>query len=104
MTWTARKSHTKHYMYQNFTPLTSKEQLLAIRGMFDGGVSIEGSAVGFWLQGLISCSGTQEWRLLQETGALLEGAPSAMETEFTAALQLFSAAREATTKILSSRI
>ena len=100
--WKARESPTRNYMYTNFTPLRDFESLVALRGQFDGGRSEIGSAVGFWLQGLIvnHTAQCQEWRTLQETGTVLDHDASAMETEFTAALQLFEAAQEATTKMI----
>ena len=104
LTWRARESPSRHYMYKDIKTLQNKETLAALRGHFDGGKSESGSAVGFWLQGLIVDreSRTSEWRTLQETGTLLEHDASAMETEFLAALQLFAAAREATTKMIGT--
>ncbi|CAK0886309.1 unnamed protein product [Prorocentrum cordatum] len=69
-------------MYKNTTNFKNGETLAALRGYFDGGRSVSGSAVGYWLQGLIVDPTTQasEWRTLQETGLLLEQDATAMES------------------------
>ena len=105
LTWKARESPEHHYMYKNMNSLRYNEHLAALRGHFDGGRSVSGSAVGFWLQGLFVDRGSRVsvWRTLQETGRMLEHDASAMETEFLAALQLLEAAQEATTKMMDSQ-
>eukprot|EP00959_Pyramimonas_sp_CCMP1952_P298507 6244003-Pyramimonas_sp.AAC.1 len=49
----ARESPTNSYVYKNTTDLKNGETLAALRGHFDGGRSVSGNAVGYWLQGLI---------------------------------------------------